>query len=377
MASTISVDTHPESIHGDWRVTLFGDFIQRNPKDNDVEAQTEAGLVSVDNAFPQNKYDYIAVFIGADYCPHCKEFAPTVNGSVSILEQKRVKTIFVSNDRTEEAFEASCKKNAGLDVMPYNLEKTAYMRELFGLKTIPALIILRNSNFSAKDPDVVTNARNALADDPHANHFPWVKENDLAGKVKTQSMTFMERLYPSGKYGKWWELGHHANPAKPAEIYMDEHAVRIRAGILNTITWIAVINIFFWKEPIMVPILFPIVAFEFLVSANFGLGPIAPIGTVATFMASKLHPEPYWKPARPKRFAWYIGLFLATSCLTIFLLRKEMNKDLYQPLIAAVALTCNVATWLESVCGFCFGCFVYNTWLVPLMKLEECSECKL
>jgi hypothetical protein len=89
-----------------------------------------------------------------------------------------------------------------------------------------------------------------------------------------------------------------------------------------------------------------------------------------------LHPEPQWKPARPKRFAWAIGLTLATLCLTFFLLRDEL-ADAYRPFVGATVLTCNVATWLESSCGFCLGCFVYNNYLVKWFDLEECQECKI
>jgi hypothetical protein len=255
--------------------------------------------------------------------------------------------------------------------MPYDVTKTQAMRDMFGLKTIPALMILRNEDFGSVKPPVVTNARNALAADPEALHFPW-KKSDIPEKV-----SLMDRLIIRGKYGNLWELGHHANPEHPDQTYMDEHAVRIRAGFLNVISWIAVINVFIWKEPNFVRILYPLVAWEFVTSANFGMTPFAPIGVLSTIMASILQPYPHWKPAKPKSFAWYVGLFLATSCLTIFLLRDEIPTDLYTPLIGSVALTCMLATWLESSAGFCLGCFVYNTWLVPYFHMEECSECKL
>lgn len=255
--------------------------------------------------------------------------------------------------------------------MPYDVTKTQAMRDLFGLTTIPALVILRNQDFGSDTPTVVTTARHTLAADPEALHFPWKKP------AVPEKVSMLDRLVVRGKYGRWWELGHHANPEHPDQTYMDEHAVRIRAGFLNIISWIAVMNVFVWKEPRFVRILYPLVAFEFVASANFGLTPLAPIGVLSTVMASVLQPYPHWKPAPPKKFAWYVGLFLATSCLTIFLLRDEIDPDWYTPLIGLVALTCQLATWLESSAGFCLGCFVYNTYLVPYWGMEECHECKL
>jgi len=303
----------------------------------------------------------------------------------STLEtEKRCKVIFVSNDRDAAAFQTSVNKKTGVDVMPYSLERTKAMRDLFGLTTIPAFMILKNTNFEKSRPIVITNARHAIEADLQAKHFPWAAPDQqnsatttTATTVKNEPMSMMDRLIIRGKYGKWWELGHHANPNKPNDMYMDENVVRIRAGLLNIITWIALINVFFWREPNFVKALFPIVAFEFIVSATIGLTPVAPLGTFATVIASVLHPEPYWKPAKPKRFAWLIGLMLATACLTLFLYRKDMDPNTYRPAIGFVVAFCNLATWLEGSAGFCIGCFIYNTFLVPAMHLEECSECKL
>lgn len=138
-ASTFTCDT------GDWRRCLFGPNILENKQQNrDEEEATEEApsdsLIPVQQAFDTKLYDYIAVFIGADYCPHCKAFAPTVVSSTPKLEKdKRCKVVFVSNDRTDGAFRASCRKVAGIDVVPYDLDKTRTMRDLFDLKTIPAL----------------------------------------------------------------------------------------------------------------------------------------------------------------------------------------------------------------------------------------------
>lgn len=157
---------------------------------------------------------------------------------------------------------------------------------------------------------------------------------------------------------------------------MDEHAVRARAGLLNVVTWVAIINVWFWKEPDYVKFLFPIVAYEFLTSMFVGLTPISPFGVIGTLMAIAMHPEPLWKPAKPKRFAWMIGLVLSSLCFIFVMLRNELGGA-YIYLVRTTVCLCNIATWFESANGFCFGCFIYNTVLVPMYKLEECSECKL
>jgi thiol-disulfide isomerase/thioredoxin len=189
-ASTSSDSTH----ENDWRIHLLGTHILINQRErDDEEALEEPELVPIKEILSPKTYDYIAVFIGADYCPHCKAFAPTVKQSVKYFEEKKTKVLFLSNDRTDEAFKASCKKNTGIDVIPYDLDKTRGLRDLFDLKTIPALMILKNSNFTHKTPTVVTNARNTLVADPECKSFPWVSEGPMSA---------WDRLFIHGKYGK-------------------------------------------------------------------------------------------------------------------------------------------------------------------------------
>jgi hypothetical protein len=78
---------------------------------------------------------------------------------------------------------------------------------------------------------------------------------------------------------------------------MDEH------GIINAITWIAIMNVFFGKDKTFVTVLFLVVSWEFLMSMIFGLTPFAPVGELGSVLAIWLNPEPLWKPAKPKRFA--------------------------------------------------------------------------
>lgn len=367
----------------DWRCTLLGDNIRVSSQepypdfveDTDLESPVISSLVPTKNALDPTKYDHIALFIGANYCPHCRDLSPTVVKMTLILEtMKRCKVIFVSCDRDAENFEQSCHKNQGIDVMPYDLEKTRAMRDLFGIATIPAFMILENKDFDALAPTVVTNARHKLTGDPMCIGFPWSKEM-IPFNTLTNAISFKERIIIQGKWGRWYQLGHYANPEKPDAMYMDEHVVRIRGGVLNIITWIALMNILFLEQKAIVYTLFPLVFFEMLMASTFGLTPIAPIGTFASLITTIFWSEPNWKPAKPKRFAWWIGLFMVTLYFTIFSLRENINN--YKGYLVMVVSIFNLATWLESAAGFCIGCFIYNQFVVPAFKLEECVECKI
>lgn len=281
--------------------------------------------------------------------------------------------IFCSNDRDNENFGESCLKVRGLDVMPYDTTKTAQMRDMFGLKTIPALMIMKNHEFEKAEPFVISNGREILELDKELKMFPW----GTTEKKQAAPVTAFERVWIHGRHGNWWQLGHrNVSELHPNDMYMDEHAVRMRAGLLNVITWVAIMNVFHMKDPELVNVIFGIVSWEFLTSMIFGLTPLAPLGIIATLLSLLLQPAPLWKPAGPKRFAWLIGLTLATTCFILVQFRKDLG-DAYRPSVAAVALTCNLATWLEGNAGFCVGCFIYNNFLVPYTGKEECSECKL
>lgn len=80
--------------------------------------------------------------------------------------------------------------------------------------------------------------------------------------------------------------------------------------------------------------------------------------------------RPHWKPASPKRFAWLLGFLLVNTCFLAWLLEVRV-------VVLLSVLTCCVLTWLECAMGFCMGCWIYNSFVVPMMGKEECGECKL
>ena len=106
-----------------------------------------------------------------------------------------------------------------MDAVAYDLSKTAQMRDLFGLKTIPALMIIQNKNFDADKPFVVANAREIFELDPELKRFPWSSTE----KRQAAPVTAAERLWIHGRHGMWWQLGHKdVSPLHPKDMYMDE-----------------------------------------------------------------------------------------------------------------------------------------------------------
>lgn len=172
------------------------------------------------------------------------------------------------------------------------------------------------------------------------------------------------------------QLGHtNVNPEKPDAMYMDDHTVRCRAGILNICSVVAFMYVAFLRIPVIAWILYPLLCLEFAASGTVGLTPLAPIGLLASVITPIVHPEPLWKPAPPKRFAWAIGFTLVNMCFVGFLLDIDFLMYL------AVGF-CYVATWLEACLGFCMGCFIYNRILIPFLgrvgavQPAQCDECE-
>ena len=160
--------------HTDWRIKLLGESILLNPKTDDNQDDSFTLTKSVPTAQALEGYDYIALFFGANYCPYCRNFAPVVAQARELLESKKnCKVIFVSNDSDQANFDEFCRKIRGIDAMQYNTVKTAVMRRLFGLRTIPALMILSNKPDDLSSPRIYSNARNILESDPQAKNFPW------------------------------------------------------------------------------------------------------------------------------------------------------------------------------------------------------------
>ncbi|WP_455200125.1 DUF4395 domain-containing protein [Kaarinaea lacus] len=80
---------------------------------------------------------------------------------------------------------------------------------------------------------------------------------------------------------------------------------------------------------------------------------------------------PIYQPLRPKIFAWLIGLVLAILC----------QISLYYTVMQSIAFyflaACLLFMWLESVCGICVGCKIYNFFVRIGVVKKVCDVCHI
>ena len=87
----------------------------------------------------------------------------------------------------------------------------------------------------------------------------------------------------------------------------------------------------------------------------FGLGQYSPLAFLAgqTAKALKLPAKPVYMP--PKRFAARIGFLFCLGITILHYADEEVAATILGAVLAIFAA-------LESLAGFCAGCYVYNAW---------------
>lgn len=211
----------------------------------------------------------------------------------------------------------------------------------------------------------------------------------------------------------------------PAErpAYINDTAVRIRAGILLFIPIIMLFTLFDaiyvsnwvvdgntavdtyetnWDDQIIYQVeavrkvydytiqswILVYAFFEMLVSMSVKASRLSPTILVASILASR---QPtVWKPLAPKRFAWTIGATMIATCWIYFnpeifahwvntisgsdLLPTTVNyMSYYIPLL--MVWVCLGFMWLEAMLGFCVGCKVHALFVKVGIIKEECEAC--
>ncbi len=128
--------------------------------------------------------------------------------------------------------------------------------------------------------------------------------------------------------------------------------------------------------------------FEMLASMSVKTSYVSPTVWLANFLARRA--QPVWKPLAPKRFAWAIGACMICVCLVFFHPEKfagalnfvtqtqllpttEQYMPRWLPLV--MVWVCLGLMWMECVLGFCLGCQIHALFVKAGVFQEACDEC--
>ena len=131
----------------------------------------------------------------------------------------------------------------------------------------------------------------------------------------------------------------------------DENQVRAAAGLTMVVGAVAFVFAYFDHQYIPLQIASTFFFVEFLTRLTLGIRN-SPVGVVAGHMTSRQAPD--WVSAKPKRFAWTLGLGMAFSMMVI------TNSGIRGALPRTICLICLALMWLESVLSLCLGCEIHG-----------------
>jgi hypothetical protein len=132
---------------------------------------------------------------------------------------------------------------------------------------------------------------------------------------------------------------------------VNEYQARAAAGITMVLGAVAFVYANFDKLFWPIRTVSAFLVIEFLVRVIAGLER-SPSGLVAGWMTRREAPR--WVSAKPKRFAWTIGVVMALAMTVI------TNSGIHGPLPRTTCLICLTLMWMEAVLGFCLGCEIYG-----------------
>jgi hypothetical protein len=151
---------------------------------------------------------------------------------------------------------------------------------------------------------------------------------------------------------------------------VDERQVRAAAGLTMVIGAVAFSYAYFAKQYALLQVVASLFFLEFLIRVTAGIR-YSPIGMIAR--ALTLGQPPEWVSAKPKRFAWTLGLGMALAMTII------TNSGIRGYLPRTICLICLTLMWSEAALGLCLGCKIYGLlvrrgWIPIDPEIEVCAD---
>ena len=150
----------------------------------------------------------------------------------------------------------------------------------------------------------------------------------------------------------------------------NEQQVRAAAGITLVLATFAFVQAWLVQRYAAIQIVTVFFALEFALRCAFGLRG-SPVGWLTGRLVARQ--APVWVSARPKRFAWTLGLVMASAMALI------TNTGVRGALPLAICTFCIALLWLETALGLCLGCEIYRAlvrrgWVAVDDAFEVCTH---
>lgn len=131
---------------------------------------------------------------------------------------------------------------------------------------------------------------------------------------------------------------------------VDENQVRAAAGVTLVAGAIAFSHAYFERQYLLLQIVSTFFLVEFLLRTTVGIR-YSPVGLIARAMTRSTPPQ--WVSAKPKLFAWRLGLALALAMTII------TNSGIRGTLPRTLCVICMTLMWMEAALGLCLGCKIH------------------
>jgi Domain of unknown function (DUF4395) len=143
---------------------------------------------------------------------------------------------------------------------------------------------------------------------------------------------------------------------------LNEREIRASAGILFLVIFISLMLVIFKGNFVMIKYVITMFLTDFIIRVfvNPKYAPTLIIGRLIV-----MNQTPEYVGAAPKKFAWIIGIILATI-MFIFL----VIVNAFSPITGIICLICLIFLFFESAFGICLGCKFY-----PMFFKEKAKYC--
>ena len=133
---------------------------------------------------------------------------------------------------------------------------------------------------------------------------------------------------------------------------LNEREIRASAGILFVFIFISLMLVLFKNDFLLIKYVIIIFLTDFIIRVfiNPKFSPTLIIGRLIV-----RNQVPEYVGAQQKKFAWIIGIVLATIMFIFFIVINA-----FSPITGIICLTCLIFLFFESAFGICLGCKFYS-----------------